>query len=206
MFDTLLAIGMGLGAAVALAELGSFFFAPQLLGRLAFLRAAPERRVSMTPEQLDRLTVDVPHLGGYRESAARRLDLGRAAGEPKTTGEDRVSTYDLGRGLATARLRVRFIGMNRVLALALVRVQPVDGGVLLTARFLPVPFVSIALLAVLVPALIATEPGMDPGTAIGMGAFVVCLNLGLGILFARGRIRDAVKLTMDEIEERLHGR
>lgn len=192
-----MALGAFLGVAL---EFAAFFLMPWLLARAAFIRVGVTRRIPLGPKAREALSTAPAHAGGYREPAARRFDLSRL-GLPETLAVPGfVAKLYPARGFAIARAPYTFT--NKVVALARVDIVEHDGAIEVRGRFIPVTWLTLALVVPLfgVGTLVANGASRDTFESIAMGAVFLAVNIGVGYFFSRRAMANAVDGVYRQVE------
>lgn len=187
--------------ACLLVEMLLYFVAPHAYAFTARLPLGPARRLVLQPDAIEALrapATDAAARGGYRESAARPVELGRLELPEKLETDGLVFFFDAASGYAIARFPYSFA--TRVYGMVRVDLVAAGGALELRPRFMVMGWPTLfALLPVATIAVVATMNASRWTQHFLTGALFVGINVVLGLIFGRTRLETGV----NEIERQI---
>jgi len=171
---------------LAVVEALAYYVAPQWLARLAVIPIGSPRKARIPRAMLDQNQSQAL----YRSSARAPMTMDRLPLPPDIAGSDTVGGWADGYGWL--RLTTKWLGWNRSLGVARLRVDLRGDTVRLDAKMYPMPVAMI----VLIPALFFMDGG--PGLGLMMlGVFAIAIGANWGMSYLR--IRDDVEAALIQI-------
>lgn len=185
-------------------EFISFFLAPGLLARAAFIPAGPPRRLQLGRKAREVLSSLPTHSGGYREPVARSFDLTRLALPQRVDLPGFIARAYTSRGFVTVRLPYSW-AKNRAIAIARIDIRESDGVIEMRGTFIPVTWMTVAGVGVAaaVTSIVVNGATRSVFESFVIGGLFIVLNVVFGYLFSRSSMKAAVEAVSREIERAL---